>query len=97
MSRVLKISDSQLLTPADVGLQCGLSLKTVYRAIERGDLHASKICSRLRMRQSDVDAWVDRGRRFTAPVETAHPLRATHPAPNGLRAMLAPIREAGSR
>jgi excisionase family DNA binding protein len=94
---VLKISDTRLLTPADVGLQSGLSLKTVYRAIERGDLHASKICSRLRMRQSDVDAWVERG-SLNPSAGTARSIRAAHhPSPNGLRAMLATRGETGIR
>jgi hypothetical protein len=33
---------------------CGLSPRAVYRAIERGELVASRLCSRLRIRPEDV-------------------------------------------
>lgn len=51
----------QLLSPEDVARRCGLSRKAVYRAIERRELVATRICSRLRMRPADVDAWIDGG------------------------------------
>ena len=75
-------------------MQCGLSRKAVYRAIERGELPASKLCSRLRIKPSDLDAWVD-GNRLQA--ERARPaLPARVPAANGLRALLvSPGTEAG--
>ena len=47
-----------LLSPQDVARRCGLSRKAVYRAIERGELRASRLCSRLRTRPDDVDAWL---------------------------------------
>ena len=47
-----------LLSPQDVARRCGLSRKAVYRAIERGELRASRLCSRLRIRPDDVDAWL---------------------------------------
>jgi excisionase family DNA binding protein len=47
-----------LLTPEDVATACGLSRRAVYRAIERGELRASRLCSRIRICPADVDAWV---------------------------------------
>jgi excisionase family DNA binding protein len=65
---------------------CGLSRKAVYRAIERGELRASKLCSRLRIAPEDIDRWIE-----TSQIEPAHlsdPRPVRIPAPNGLRALL---------
>jgi excisionase family DNA binding protein len=82
-----------LLSPADVAKQCGLSRRAVYRAIERGELAASRVCSHLRVRPEDVDAWLAAtlvappGRR--APKKIAHPEPlARLPARGGLRNLL---------
>ena len=48
-----------LLSPEDVAVRCGLSRKAVYRAIDRGELKASRLCSRLRIRGEDFKAWVE--------------------------------------
>src|SRR4051812_45654798 len=50
------------LTPEDVAGRCRLGRKAVSRAIERGELRATKICSRLRVLPQDVDAWIEQGR-----------------------------------
>lgn len=47
-----------LLSPEDIARQCGLSRKAVYRAIERGGLAAFRLCSRLRLRPEDFEAWL---------------------------------------
>ena len=52
----------RLLSPEDVAVRCGLSRRAVYRAIERGDLLASRLCHRLRIRPADVDAWIEGSR-----------------------------------
>ena len=71
---------------------CGLSRKAVYRAIERGELRASKLCSRLRITPEDIDSWIEANKiEPTAPRKEAPPARAA--APNGLRSLL---REPGS-
>lgn len=84
-----------LLSPEDVARQCGLSRRAVYRAIERGELRASRLCSRLRIRPEDVDAWI-----AANAVETAErldlPPRRSLPAQGGLRRLLAVQGEEGS-
>jgi len=79
--------DRQLLSPEDVARQCGLSRKAVYRAIERGELRASRLCSRLRLRAEDVEAWIEAN-----AVTREQPCRSTRPVslptPNGLRTLL---------
>ncbi len=79
-----------LLTPEDVARRCGLSRKAVYRAIERGELKAFRLCSRLRIDRSAVDAWLEANvvqHSETAPVPWIAPRRL--PEPVGLRRFLA--------
>jgi excisionase family DNA binding protein len=78
-----------LLSPEEVARQCGLSRRAVYRAIERGELRASRLCSRIRIRAADVEAWVDEN-QIEPPAE---PARRSPPSPlrsaDGLRRLLA--------
>lgn len=48
------------LRPAEAAEEASLSTRAVYRAIQRGDLRASRLCSRLRIRRDDFDDWVAR-------------------------------------
>jgi len=59
----------RLLTVPEVAQMCGLSEKSIRRAIERGELHAMKLCSRLRIAPEDVAAWY-RGNIVTTPDAT---------------------------
>lgn len=75
-----------LLSPEQVARRCGLSRKAVYRAIERGELRASRLCSRLRLRSEDVDSWIE-----VNAIEPRDRDQAAHialPATNGLRTLL---------
>jgi excisionase family DNA binding protein len=81
------ISNDRLIAPGDVAIVCGLSRKAVYRAIERGELPASRLCSRLRVRASDVDAWID-AHRVQAAVQPSEPRRSPVGAVDGLRRLL---------
>ena len=61
----------------------------------RGELRASRLCSRLRIRSEDLDAWiaanhVDPAERVGAPPPLA-------PAHNGLRRLLATSERKGER
>lgn len=49
-----------LLTPQQVAQACQLSARTVLRAIDRGDLRASKLAVRggWRIMPADVDEWL---------------------------------------
>jgi excisionase family DNA binding protein len=48
------------LRPVEAAELAGLSTRTIYRAVERGDLRAARLCSRLRISRSDFDEWVAR-------------------------------------
>ena len=77
-----------LLSPEQVATTCGLSRRAVYRAIERGELPATKLCSRLRIVLDDFESWLAANR--VEPVTQTLPSRepSSLPAPNGLRSLL---------
>ena len=52
-------TDWQLLSPTDVAHAYKLNRKTIYRAIERGELRASRLGNRLRIRPDDCQTWLD--------------------------------------
>jgi len=77
----------KLLSPEDVAVRCGLSRKAVYRAIDRGELKASRLCSRLRIRPEDFDTWFERN--SLPAYQPARPTgRMSLPAADGLRSLL---------
>ena len=76
-----------LLSPEDVAQHCGLSRKAVYRAIDRGELPAAKLCSRLRIRPEDVERWIDSS-RLARDSRDQSIFSARVPAQGGLRSLL---------
>jgi excisionase family DNA binding protein len=77
-----------LLTVREVAGRSRFSTKTVRRAIDRGELLASKVSGRWLVWESDFLAWIDRGRFVPRPV----PDVAAIPAPPE-RGSLAALRE----
>jgi len=75
-----------LLSPEQVAAWCGLSRRAVYRAIERGELRASRLCHRLRIRPADVETWMDATRVPARPA--ALPITVRDGARSGLRRLL---------
>lgn len=49
----------RLLTPREVADYCNLNYRTVLRAIEAGELPASRLSNRLRVSRYDMLAWID--------------------------------------
>ncbi len=66
---------ARLLTIAEVAEHVGLRPDAVYRAVRRGELQASKLGGRLRIRPAALDAWID-GQRVEQPPATPRPLSA---------------------
>jgi excisionase family DNA binding protein len=79
---------SVLLSPEQVATACGLSRRAVYRAIDRGELRAFRLCSRLRIRPEDVEAWVQANQiePATRAVRLVRPVGL--PAAEGLRRLV---------
>ncbi len=79
----------RLLSPGEVADACGLSRRAVYRAIDRGELPAARLCSRLRIRPRDLAQWI--AERMEAPPVADPALRTgpvRTPVRGSLRAML---------
>jgi excisionase family DNA binding protein len=51
-------SPTTLLSVDQVAAHCGLSHHAIYRAIERGELRASRLCGRLRIAPKDLETWI---------------------------------------
>jgi len=47
-----------LLSAAHVAERCALSTRAIYRAVERGELRASRLCGRLRIAPEAVEEWI---------------------------------------
>lgn len=51
-----------LLSPEEVAGAVGLTVRSIYKAVREGELPAFKLRGRLRIRQEDVEAWLDQAR-----------------------------------
>jgi excisionase family DNA binding protein len=70
-----------LLSPYEVASLCGYSRKAIYAAIERGELRATKRCSRWRISADDLRAWLEEGIPAPASREATLRRRTLPPAP----------------
>jgi excisionase family DNA binding protein len=70
-----------LLSPDEVARLCGYSRKAIYGAIERGELRATKRCSRWRIAVDDLRAWLEEGVPAPASREATPRRRTLPPAP----------------
>ena len=62
------------LRPTEAATLAGLSTRAIYRAVQRGELQAVRLCSRLRIPREAFDEWIELGR--------VHPVdRAPSPVP----------------
>ncbi len=76
-----------VLTVDQVAARFQLSAKTIYRALERGQLRAAKFGSAWRIRETDADAWFDGSVPQRATHTTPVRRRGASPRPGGLRAL----------
>jgi excisionase family DNA binding protein len=70
-----------LLSPDEVASLCGYSRKAIYGAIERGELRATKRCSRWRISLDDLRAWLEEGVPAPASRQASGRGRTLPPAP----------------
>jgi excisionase family DNA binding protein len=85
-----------LLSPDEVASLCGYSRKAIYGAIERGELRATKRCSRWRIAADDLRAWLEEGVPARASGDATHRRRTLPPAPlprGSFRALVASEKE----
>ncbi len=85
--------DYELLDVRSVARATGFSEMAIYRAVSSGELRASKLRGRIRIRPRDIDAWIDANLMdVPAPIPEAPSVRAHAPHVDqegrGLRALL---------
>ncbi|HUR85991.1 MAG TPA: helix-turn-helix domain-containing protein [Solirubrobacteraceae bacterium] len=81
--------EATFLKPSEAAQITGLSTRAIYRAIERGDLRAVRLCSRLRIPRAAFDEWVERCVvRAPEPPPKTYP-RVPPPAAGSFRSLLA--------
>ena len=51
-------AEPMFLRPAEAAAIAGLSTRAIYRAIDRGELRAVRLCSRLRIPRDAFEAWI---------------------------------------
>ena len=86
-------SNALLLRVSEAAELAGLSTRAIYRAIERGELRAARLCSRLRIPRAAFDEWIEQS--AVRPGE--HPVEyppVPPPVPGSFRALLAQREEA---
>ncbi len=81
------------MTPEAVARRCGLSRRAVCDAIRRGDLPAMRLCSRLRVRGEDLDAWLASSLVQPAPASSVKELRKPSRDPAAAGSFRALMRE----
>jgi excisionase family DNA binding protein len=62
-----------LLRPSEAAELAGLSTRAIYRAIERGELRAVRLCSRLRIPRAAFDEWIEQSAVRLAERPVAYP------------------------
>jgi excisionase family DNA binding protein len=85
--------EAAFLRPAEAAGLTGLSTRAIYRAIERGELRATRLCSRLRIPRAAFDEWVERCVVCVPDPATTYPRVPPPPAAGSFRALLAPREE----
>lgn len=95
LKALLGSAPPRYLTVAESARASGFSRQAVYRAIGRGELRASVVCSRIRIHPDDFLAWMDGDPAATAPSAPRTTRRTAgrvgarkKPAPDGLRSLL---------
>ena len=71
--------EAMLLRPAEAAALAGLSVRAIYRAVQRGELGAVRLCSRLRIPRVAFEEWVERCR--VEPAGRAEPVVVPVPRP----------------
>ena len=79
--------EPMFLRPAEAAKRAGLSTRAIYRAIQRGELRAVRLCSRLRIPRDGFDEWIARAAVRVEP--RAVEVRAVPAARGSFRRLLA--------
>jgi excisionase family DNA binding protein len=81
--------EAAFLRPAEAAELTGLSTRAIYRAIERGELRAARLCSRLRIPRAAFDEWVERCAVRVPEAVSTYPRVRPQPVNGSFRSLLA--------
>jgi excisionase family DNA binding protein len=81
--------EAAFLRPVEAAELTGLSTRAIYRAIERGELRAARLCSRLRIPRAAFDEWVERCVVRAPESATTYPRVPPPAAAGSFRSLLA--------
>ena len=79
------------LRPVEAAAIAGLSTRAIYRAIDRGELRAVRLCSRLRIPRDAFDAWI-----ASSTVRVERRVVTVAPAPPPVRGSFRRLLDGGS-
>lgn len=79
---------ASLLTVAEVALRCACSRKTIYRAIGRGDLGATRLGSQMQVSHASLAAWVASQRRTAGATPAQLPPASSEGNAGRIRSLL---------
>jgi len=88
-----------LLRVSEAAELAGLSTRAIYRAIERGELRAARLCSRLRIPRTAFDEWIEQSAVRPAERQAERPGAyppVPPPVPGSFLSLLAQREEASS-
>ncbi len=69
----------RFLLPSEAAELVGLSPRAIYRAVQRGELEAVRLCSRIRIPREAFEKWIENSR--VEPGEPAPPRPPVPPPP----------------
>jgi excisionase family DNA binding protein len=70
----------KLYTPDEVAELSGFHRQVIYRAIRRGDLRAFRVCSRIRIKEEDLEEWIEREPATLNDSQTLHTSSRVRPS-----------------
>lgn len=79
--------EPMFLRPTEAAALAGLSTRAIYRAVQRGDLQAVRLCSRLRIPRDGFEGWIERS--AVRPARPGVEVRSAPPSRGSFRRLLA--------
>ncbi len=86
--------EPMFLRPTEAAALAGLSTRAIYRAVQRGDLRAARLCSRLRIPRDGFEEWIEQS--AVRPERAVVEARAAPPSRGSFRRLLARDGEGGA-
>jgi excisionase family DNA binding protein len=73
----------KLYTPNEVAEIIGFHRQVIYRAIRRGELRAFRVCKRIRIKEGDLEDWIEREPAASTDSRNLHTTPLARPSNSG--------------